>query len=287
MSHRPVVAFLGTGLMGGAMARNVAEAGLEVRVWNRSRGKAERLGDVATVAGSVAEAVEGADVVATMLYDADSVAETMELARGSVGADTVWLQHSTVGADGTDRLAALATDLGLVFVDAPVLGTREPAEKGALVVLAAGPQDVRDQVAPVLEALGSRTVWMDGVGQASRLKLAANAWVLTVVQGVADSLALTRELGLDPALFLKAVEGGALDSPYVQLKGRAMLDGELGASFALAGGVKDAGLILDAARDVGVDLALLPGLRAHMERVVEAGHGEDDLAATYLGHETS
>ena len=195
----------------------------------------EPLADVATVAGSVAEAVRGADVVVTMLFDADSVAASMEQARGELGDDTVWLQQSTVGVEGSERLAALAADLGVTYVDAPVLGTRKPAEDGALVVLASGPADGRARIDPVLEAIGSRTIWVGEAGGGSRLKLAANAWVFTVVEGIAESLTLTRGLGLDPALFLEAVQGGALDAPYVQLKGKAMLAGSFDPAFALDG----------------------------------------------------
>ena len=146
-------------------------------------------------------------------------------------------------------------------MDAPVLGTRKPAEDGALVVLASGPEPVRDRVAPVLDAIGSRTMWVGEAGAGSRLKLAANAWVFTVVEGVAESLALTRDLGLDPRLFLEAVQGGALDAPYVQLKGGAMLDGAFDPAFALAGALKDAELILEAGRGAGLDLGVLPGIR--------------------------
>ena len=284
MTDQPTVALLGTGTMGAGMARNIAAAGLPLRVWNRTRERAEPLADVAEVAGSVTEAVTGADVVLTMLFDADSVADTMEEARDALGPDVVWLQQSTVGIDGTARLAKLAEQLGVAFVDAPVLGTKKPAEDGALVVLASGPEAVRDRVAPVLDAVGGRTMWVGEAGAGSRLKLAANAWVFTVVEGIAESLALTRELGLDPRLFLEAVQGGALDAPYVQLKGGAMLDGAFAPAFALGGALKDADLILEAARSAGLDLGLLPGVRGHFARAVEAGHGDQDMAATYLEH---
>ncbi len=284
MTDQPTVALLGTGTMGAGMARNIAAAGIPLRVWNRTPERAEPLADVAAVAGNVAEAVEGADVVLTMLLDADSVADTMEQVRGNLGPTTVWLQQSTVGLAGTDRLAKLADELGVAFVDAPVLGTRKPAEDGALVVLASGPEEVRDRVAPVLEAIGSRTIWVGEAGAGSRLKLAANAWVFAVVEGVAESLALTRELGLDPRLFLEAVKGGALDAPYVQVKGGAMLDGSFDPAFALGGALKDAELILEAARSAGLDLGVMPGVREHFARAVEAGHGDLDMAATYLEH---
>jgi 3-hydroxyisobutyrate dehydrogenase len=285
MTANPTVALLGTGAMGAGMAANIAGAGLPLRVWNRTRNKAEPLTQVgATVADTPAEAVRGADVVLTMLFDADSVAATMEQAREGLTPGTVWLQQSTVGVEGSDRLVALARELGVAYVDAPVLGTRGPAESGALVVLAAGPEDVRDQVQPILDAIGSRTLWLGAAGEASRLKLAANAWVITVVEGIAEALALTRSLGLDPALFLEAVAGGAMDAPYVGVKGRAMLAGDFEPSFAVSGAAKDADLIVAAARGAGVELAVVEAARDHLARALAAGHGDQDLSATYLEH---
>lgn len=270
--------------MGLGMARNVAAAGLEVRVWNRTRAKAEPLADVATVVDTAAEAVHGADVVMSMLFDEESTAATLRDAATELGPDVVWVQHATVGVEGIARLAALADELGVAFVDAPVLGTKQPAEAGALVVLASGEESLRERVAPVLDAIGSRTMWVGPVGAGSRLKMAANAWVFTVVQGVADSLALTRELGLDPALFLEAVQGGALDAPYVQVKGGAMLAGQFDPAFALVGALKDSDLILAAAADAGVELGALPGVRDRLAAAARAGHGDLDMSATFLTH---
>ncbi len=284
MTKTPTVALLGTGTMGAGMARNIAGAGLPLRVWNRSQDKAQALGDVAQVAESVAEAVDGADVVLTMLYDVDSVVATMEEARGHLGPEAVWLQQSTIGVAGCQQTIELAEELGVTLVDAPVLGTKKPAEDGSLVVLASGPEEAREVVAPVLDAIGGRTMWVGAAGAGSRLKLAANAWVATVLEGVAESLALTRDLGLDPALFLEAIAGGAMDAPYVQLKGKSMLAGEFPPAFKLAGALKDVELILAAADDAGTDLGLMPAIRDHFARAVEAGHGDLDMSATYLEH---
>lgn len=284
MTDLPTVALLGTGAMGAGMARNLAAAGIDLRVWNRTPERAAPLADVATVAATPAEAVAGADVLLTMLYDADSVLEVVSGLGDAIAPGTTWLQQSTIGVAGTDQAVALAEELGLVLVDAPVLGTRKPAEDGTLTVLASGPDGVADHVAPLLDAIGSRTLWLGPAGAGTRLKLAANAWVLTVVEGLAESLALTRDLGLDPALFLDAVQGSAVDAPYLRLKGEAMLSGALDPSFALSGAVKDADLILAAARAAGTELAVLPGVREHLARGVEAGHGDLDMAATYLAH---
>jgi 3-hydroxyisobutyrate dehydrogenase len=284
MTKTPTIALLGTGTMGAGMARNIAGADLPLRVWNRSQDKARALADVARVAESVAEAVDGADIVLTMLYDTDSVAATMEEARGRLGPEAIWLQQSTIGVAGCNRIIELARDLGITLVDAPVLGTKKPAEDGSLVVLASGPAEAKQTVSPVLDAISSRIMWVGEAGAGSKLKLAANSWVATVLEGVAESLALTRDLGLDPALFLEAIAGGAMDAPYVQLKGKSMLSGEFPPAFRLAGALKDVDLILAAASDAGTDLGLMPAIRAHFARAVDAGHGDLDMSATYLEH---
>jgi 3-hydroxyisobutyrate dehydrogenase len=285
MTDQPTVALLGTGVMGAGMARNIAAAGIPLRVWNRTRAKAEPLAEAgATVTDTPDEAVRGADVVVTMLFDADSVADTMEQARDALADDVIWVQQATVGVDGADRLAKLAVDLGVTYVDAPVLGTRKPAEDGALVVLASGPDDARDTLAPMFDAIASRVMWLGPAGSGSRLKLVANSWVLTVVEGIAESLTLARALGIEEQQFLDVVKGGAMDAPYVQLKGSAMLAGDFAPAFGLAGAAKDADLIVAAAREAGVDLAVIEAARDHFARALAAGHGDKDMSATYLEH---
>jgi 3-hydroxyisobutyrate dehydrogenase len=163
------VAFLGTGIMGAPMARNVRAAGHEVSAWNRSREKAEPLAqDGVTVAGSVAEAVAGADVVVTMLADAQAVEAVAEEALGAMDG-AVLVQMSTIGLDATDRLAQRAEAAGVAFVDAPVSGTKQPAEQGKLVVLASGPEAVRERVDPVFDAVAAKTVWLGEAGSGQRL----------------------------------------------------------------------------------------------------------------------
>jgi 3-hydroxyisobutyrate dehydrogenase len=285
MNSTPTVALLGTGTMGAGMARNIAAAGIPLRVWNRTPERAAPLADAgATICDDPADAVADADIVITMLFDAASVEKTMLQLRDDLPAGAVWLQQSTVGVEGAARLGTLAEELGLVYVDAPVLGTRKPAEDGTLVVLASGPDAVREQVAPVLDAIGQRTMWVGEAGNASRLKLVANGWVLTVVEGIAESLTLARALGLDPRLFLEAVAGGAMDAPYVQLKGSTMLAGDFDKAFGLDGAAKDADLIVEAAREAGVELAVIEAARDHLVRALEAGHGDQDLSATFLEH---
>jgi 3-hydroxyisobutyrate dehydrogenase len=276
VNDQQTVALLGTGTMGAGMARNILSAGLQLRVWNRTRSKAEPLADAgALVAGTAAEAVQGADVVITMLFDVDAVVAALNEARDGLAPGTVLLQQSTVGVEGTSTLEALAQKLGMVFVDAPVLGTKKPAEDGALVVLASGPPDALDLCAPVFEAIGSRTVRLGEAGEASRLKLVTNSWVLTV----------SRRLDLDPALFLEAVNGGAMDSPYVQLKGAAMLSGDFTpAAFGLDAAVKDAALMLTAARSVDGEVPIVEIAHRYLVAASKAGHGDEDMTAIFTAH---
>src|SRR3954447_9957145 len=180
MADGTKAAVLGTGIMGAAMARNLLSAGMEVSAWNRSREKAEPLReDGAEVADSPADAARGADFLLTMLADVDAIEEAVAgdvlpaLTEGGV-----WLQMSTVGEDGSNRLAEIAREHGVSYVDAPVLGTRQPAEQGQLVVLASGPEEVREQSEPVFDAVGSKTVWLGEAGAGSRLKLVTNNWIV-------------------------------------------------------------------------------------------------------------
>lgn len=267
------------------MARSMIRAGLEVTVWNRSHDKAAPLADDgATVVTDPAEAVRGADVVVTMLYDADSVADVVGRVAGEFGDDTVWLQTSTVGLDGVQRLAQLARDHGIALLDAPVLGTKQPAEKGALTVLVGGDESLRDRVEPVLDAIGAGTVWVGSEpGDGHRLKLVANSWVLSLVSATGQAVGLAQRLGVDPQLFLDAISGGPLDAGYAQLKGKAMLQRDFPASFGADGALKDAGLIADAMESVGMDASIMQAIRDRFVATVDAGHGDDDMASVIDG----
>ncbi|WP_314172429.1 NAD(P)-dependent oxidoreductase [Streptomyces winkii] len=284
MSEPLSVAVLGTGIMGAPMARNLCKSGLDVRVWNRTRAKAEPLAEAgARVADSPREAVEGADVVLTMLHDGPATAETVCAAAPGLRSGTVWLQCTTAGVDGLPPLAELAREYGLTFVDAPVLGTRQPAEAGKLLVLAAGPERARPGIEPVLDAIGSRTVWVgEEAGAATRLKLVCNSWVLAVTHGTAETLALAEGLGVDPQGFLDAVEGGTLDMGYLRIKADAIRSGEFAPSFAVATAEKDARLIVSAGEQAGVRLDVAAAGAERFRRAAELGHGGEDMAASYF-----
>lgn len=281
------VAVLGTGIMGGPMARNMAQAKLAVRAWNRTREKAEPLAEHGvTVCADPAEATAGADLLVTMLLDADATEQALaDGALDRLAQDAVWVQMGTVGIEGARRLRALAERSGTAFVDAPVLGTKQPAENGELVVLASGPTAVRERCAPVFEAVGKVTRWVgEEPGAGSALKLVVNSWVLALTDAVAEAVALARGLSIDPQLFLDTIEGSPTDSPYAHLKGGAMIRTEFAPSFPLTHALKDVGLVLDAAQQVGVRLGIAAAVRDDFSRAIERGHGDEDMGAAYYGH---
>lgn len=275
------VTVLGTGAMGAGVAGSLLREGHQVTVWNRSADKAAPLGERgATVATDPGAAVEHAEVVLLTLFDTDAVVDVLEQAAGDAPTDAVWVQASTIGVDGTATVVQLAAEDGITLVEAMMLGTKAPAEQGKLTMLAAGPAADVDRVVPVLDAMGAKTVRAgERVGDGTALKLAANAWIASITAATGQSLALAAALGLDPQLFLDAIDGSASDSAYAHTKGASIIAGEFPAQFALDGLRKDIGLIADAARANGVSTTLLDALGRVYADASAAGHGGDDIAA--------
>lgn len=287
MNQTMTLAFLGTGIMGAPMARNCAAAGLEVRAWNRTAEKARTLADAGvTPVDAPAEAVRGADAVVTMLTDGMAVDAVMAGDGGALAAmddDAVWLQMSTVGIAATEQLAGLARERGVGYVDAPVVGTRQPAEAGELLVLASGPEEVRVRAAPVFDAVGRATRWVgDEPGPASRLKLVFNGWLVSLIESLSETLAFSRAMGIPPEEFLEAIDGTAMNVPYAQLKGKAMARMDFSeVAFPLRLAHKDARLVLEAAEADGLELPLMRTAEAQFARAEAEGHADEDLAAVH------
>ncbi|MCR4159617.1 NAD(P)-dependent oxidoreductase [Kerstersia gyiorum] len=286
MSIRPLptIAALGTGLIGAPIARNLNKRGFTVHAWNRTKSKAQALAAPGILAfNSPAEAVQGASIIITVLKDGSSVQAVLQAAAPALRSGAIWLQLGTVGVEGIDTLAELARQFGLVFYDAPVQGTRQPAEAAQLVILASGPVAQRDAVQPVFDAIGKRTLWVsEQTGMSSRLKLALNNWAFALTHGLAESLLLAKALGVAPALVLDAVTGGPMDSGYFQVKAAAILADDYSTSFSIANATKDARLIVDAAKRSGIQLDGAQAGLGRFERVLAAGHGDKDMAASYL-----
>jgi 3-hydroxyisobutyrate dehydrogenase len=276
------VAVLGTGIMGGPMAHNLARATHDVTVWNRTAAKAEALeADGARLASTPVDAVRDAEVILTMLADARAVEETMTEsgALDVMPQGVLWIQSSTIGVAATERLAELAGGRGIAFVDAPVLGTKKPAEDGQLFMLASGPEEARVRCKPVFDAISRGHVWLGEAGLGTRLKLVVNSWILCTIENLSETFVLAQALGVDPRSFLEAISGGGMDMPYAHLKGANILNQDFPASFPLAHARKDAALILDAAGDV--ELPLVRATLQQFDRAFELGHGDEDMSAIY------
>ncbi len=276
------IAVLGAGgTIGAAMARNLLGAGFEVQAWNRTRERAEPLAaDGAAIAAEPAEAAAGAEIVLTILADAEATLDVAGKAL-SDGDGRLWLQMGTIGIEGTERCATLAAERGFALVDAPVLGTKQPAEAGELVVLASGPEAEHERCGPVFGTIGKRTLWVGEAGGGTRLKLVTNAWILALVEGLAETVALAERLDVDPEAFLEAISGGPLDAGYAHVKGKAMKERSFDPAFKLALAAKDAALVEAAGNAHGDELPLIATVRRRFEQAV-AEHGELDMAATFL-----
>ncbi|MEO3743464.1 NAD(P)-dependent oxidoreductase [Plantactinospora sp. B5E13] len=274
------VAVLGLGGMGQPMAANLIRAGLSTVVWNRRPGPARQLGGQgAEVADSPAEAVRHADVVITMVTDADAV-QAIAADQGMLAAmpeGAIWAQMSTIGVAGTERLARLVSEQrpDVVLLDAPVAGSRGPAAQGQLVILASGPEQVRDRIAPVFDVLGQRTVWAGPVGAGSRIKLVNNLLLAFLAEGIAEAVALGETLGLDRSAVLGALRGSPLVSPWAAEKLDRIGRDEYHPQYSLALGLKDVRLAL---REVDVDrFAVAGSLAGQWQRAVDRGLGDEDV----------
>jgi 3-hydroxyisobutyrate dehydrogenase len=279
------VAVLGAGIMGAAMARNLAAAGLTTRVWDRDTSATDPLADAgAVVAASARDAVRDAGVVLTMLPTAAAVESVIfdgrlaeEFADGSV-----WAQMGTIGVEATKRVAdrLAAQRPGVMFVDAPVSGSKGPAEQGQLLILASGPAAAAGVVRPVFDVIGRKTVWLGAAGRGSQVKLVVNAYLSMLVEGVAETMELADRLGISHPQLAEVIEGGPLDAPLADAKFHKMDRGDFAAEFPLEWAVKDVDLVIGAAG--GQPPPMLAALSGQWHAAVAAGYGRQDISAARL-----
>ena len=274
------VAVLGIGAMGHGMATSALRADIPTIVWNRRPAATRDLAALgADVAETAADAARRAAIVVTMVSDADAVISIARdqgmlaaLARGAV-----WVQMSTIGVAGIERVAAMvdAERPDVTLLDAPVSGSRDPAEQGQLTIFASGSEEARSRVAGLFDALGQRTIWVGPVGAGSRLKLVNNTLVAFAAEAVATSVALAGRLGLEAGKVLEALGGSPLVSAWQAAKLERIAKGEFSAQFALSLALKDVRLALQAAGDDR--FAALAGLADEWQQAVDQGLGGQDL----------
>ena len=278
--HMPKVAVLGLGTMGAAMAQTAHRGGVPLVVWNRTPPATRAFAELdVEVAPSVADAVAGADVIITMVTNADAV-RAIAVEQGLLEAirpGAVWAQMSTIGVEATEEASALLKDRrpDALFVDAPVSGSKVPAENGTLLIFASGPEDAQPLVQPVFDTIGQRTLWLGPAGNGSRMKLVNNVLLAFTAEGVGNALALAHRLGLDTSTVVGAFDGGPLISAWESGKFRRIAEGNYSAEFALALALKDVHLALadgDPSR-----FKVLAALASEWDELVDRGFGDEDV----------
>ena len=274
------VAVLGIGAMGHGMATSALRAGIPTIVWNRDLEATRDFAELgADVAETAADAARRAPVVVTMVTDTDAV---ISIARdqgmlAALATTAIWVQMSTIGVAGIERVAAMvdAERPDVTLVDAPVSGSKVPAEQGQLTIFASGPDGARSRVAPLFDALGQRTIWVGSVGAGSRLKLVNNTWLAFAAEAVATSVALARRLGLDTDKVVDALGGSPLVSPWQAAKLQRVAASDYSTQFSLSLALKDVHLALQAAADD--QFAAFASLADEWRRAVDDGLGDQDL----------
>ena len=281
MAAQPdTVAVLGIGSMGHGMATSALRAGIPTIVWNREPGRTRDLADLgAEVAETAADAASRAGIVITMVTDADAVL-SMATEQGMLDAfapGSIWAQMSTIGVAGIERVIQLveAQRTDVTLLDAPVSGSKEPAEQGQLTIFASGPDDARSRVAPLFDALGQRTIWVGPLGAGSRMKLVNNTLLAFTAEGVGASIALAHRLGVETETVIDALDGGPLVSPWESAKLQRIAKGDYSPQFSLALALKDVHLALESV-DAG-RFESLASLAREWERAVDQGLGDQDL----------
>ena len=274
------VALLGIGTMGHGMADSALRAGIPTIVWDLNPEHSRALAEAgAQVADTAADAAVSAGIVVTMVPDTDAVMSvaTDQGLLHALGRDAIWAQMSTIGVAGTDRVAALVESQrpDVTLLDAPVSGSKDPAEHGQLTIFASGPDHARSRVAPVFDALGQRTVWVGPLGAGSRMKLVNNTLLAFKAEGLAASVAIAHQLGLDTKTVIDALGDGPLLSPWDTPKLQRIANGDYSAQFALALALKDVHLALETVDPTRFES--FASLAHEWERAVDEGLGGEDL----------
>jgi len=274
------IAWIGTGLMGRPMAERLLAAGHEVTVWNRTREKAEALaGAGAVVADSAQDAVDAGELVFLMLKDAAAI-QGLQFA-GSLAGRTI-VQMSTIGPGESLALALEVLRRGGDYLEAPVLGSTPQAREGKLLVMVGGTPEQFSRWGEVLKALGPEPVLVGQIGQAAALKLALNQLIPVLSASFALSLGMVRRQGIDVELFLSILRKSTFYAPTYDRKLPGLLARDFAdPNFPAALMLKDLVLIQDHAASLGLDTAVVDGVRDVVRRTVEKGLGGADYSAMY------
>lgn len=293
MSQQPSVAVLGLGAMGHAFAANLIKKGFTTRVWNRTASKGDDLVAAGAVAGKTPrDTVAGIDVVIAMLADGKTTQSVLDGEDGILAGlkqGGILVQMGTIGVEATDQLIAQLKEQrpDVVFFDAPVSGTKGPAEQAQIVVLASGDRQAGAAVEPVFAAISKGVKWLGEAGRASKMKLVVNAWLISMVEGIAESSQLAQELGFSTDELWNVLEGGPLAVPYIKGKMDMFKSGDYTPQMQLTWALKDINLALKAG--ASRTLPVMQNISDTWQKAVDAGYGDSDLSVVYryLGTQNS
>lgn len=278
------IGFIGLGIMGGAMATNLLKAGYAVTVWNRSADKCTALTALgATMAASPRAAAEESDIVIAMMATPDAVAVVRDGADGIVAGlapGKGYVDMSTVDAETSRESARLVHQKGALFLEAPVAGSRKPAEDATLTIMTAGDRQLYDTALPVLEAMGKKTLFLGETGKAAHMKLANNLVMCGALTALSEGIALAAGSGIDPAQLLEVLDSGAVSNPMFRLKGpQIAANREFPTAFPLKHMQKDLRLALHLAEEVGQPLFATATINELYKAALAGGFGDEDFAA--------
>ena len=278
------IGFVGLGIMGSAMATNLLKAGFKVTVWNRSAGKYAALVDLGgVVAGSPRAVAECSDVVIAMMANPTAVQSVRDGVDGIIAGlvpGSGYLDMSTVDTTTSLESARLAHEKGALFLEAPVAGSRKPAEDATLTIMAAGDRALYDTTLPALEKMGKKILFLGEVGDAARMKLANNLVMGGVLTALCEGIALASGCGLNTAQLLEVLDSGAVSNPMFRLKGPQIAANEnFPAAFPLKHMQKDLRLALQLAEEVGQPLFATATINELYKKALAEGLGNADFAA--------
>ncbi|MBN6041097.1 NAD(P)-dependent oxidoreductase [Amycolatopsis sp. 195334CR] len=283
MSEQHTVAVIGLGIMGGPMAANLVKAGYRVIGFNRSKEKVDALvAQGGRGAGSVAEAVSGADVVLTMLPDSPDVEGVAEELLANARPGSLWIDASTIRPDVAARLVGAAVERGLRAVDAPVSGGEAGAVEGTLSIMVGGTAEDVEAARSVLDAVGSTVVHVGPAGSGQTVKAANQLIVAGTIELVAEALVFLDAHGVDAEAAVKVLAGGLAGNRILDRKAAGMIAGDYTPGFRVDLHHKDLGIVTSAAREAGVAIPLGALVAQLMGALRARGHGSLDHSALRL-----
>lgn len=283
------VGFIGLGIMGKGMARNLLKSGFSVTVYNRTRARSVELAaDGAMIAETPADAAKGKDFVITMLSDPAAVKAVVEGEKGlaaGLGAGSVLIDCSTVDPETSAMLLKLAKSKGADFLDSPVTGSKVGAEAGQLIMLVGGDAAVLDSARALLEAMSKQIIHAGPSGSGTLLKLCFNLMVSTTAVALSESLVLGKKGGLNPHVVVDALLAGALSSYFIDWKGHAILSGDFETHFSTKLMLKDTRLITSTANALGFDLPSAKAASNALQSAADSGYSEEDFCSVVKVYE--